>query len=504
MDSPTKQLLRRLKFLATEDHLTDAAGLGSLIELFDQSSLKQAFIACLPERTSHRSVGAYQMALTMLASFIHGHDCLEDLDHFRNDPSLIALFGSPTAAARTHGDFLRDFEPDHIVGLNRFLNTMARHIFSSFQVELPPEHRPQDLVIDIDSTSHVQTGDKMEGLAWNFKSEWGLESQVAFNQMGLCHGLQLRPGNSNSGTDCVPLLEQACEDGKKQIERRMRFQDYFRADSAYCRQEIIKKLLDLGLLFTITAHDGWTKWKSEIETLGLDWQPWIYSPEALKKAAARRRELPRIEVARFFWTPGWSEGDGSKLVFPIIVKRTWNLKQEEERKSAKQASLFHGDGFKEDDPWDYYAVVTNFNLDLSTTTDVDKPAVSGKTKYWKIQEVFEHHQKRGNAENFIREEKYGYDLKHFPCQKLRANHAYALLAMVAHNLLRWVAVLTKPEKPHYSKKLRKRFIHLPAKIVRHARQVYMKLMAHHLKEVLIVRERWGLNSKKSSPHYSSA
>lgn len=51
----------------------------------------------------------------------------------------------------------------------------------------------------------------------------------------------------------------------------------------------------------------------------------------------------------------------------------------------------------------------------------------------------EHHALRGNSENFIREEKYGYDLKHFPCQKLSANHAYGLFALIAHNFLRTIA-----------------------------------------------------------------
>ena len=31
-----------------------------------------------------------------------------------------------------------------------------------------------------------------------------------------------------------------------------------------------------------------------------------------------------------------------------------------------------------------------------------------------LQEIIEFHRKRGNSENFIREEKYNYDLKHFP------------------------------------------------------------------------------------------
>lgn len=132
------------------------------------------------------------------------------------------------------------------------------------------------------------------------------------------------------------------------------------------------------------------------------------------------------------------------------MKRTWNKDAEQE----EQVSLFYNDSFEHQDPWDYYAVVTNFQLDtaidrrdITTTSSEDE-----KQKFWSIQEVFEHHQKRGNSENFIKEEKYSYDLKHFPCLKLNANYAYGLLAMVAHNILRWVSVMTKPDKPHYSKK----------------------------------------------------
>ena len=59
-----------------------------------------------------------------MATFIYGYDCLEDLDQFRNDPKLTELFGNETAAARTRGDFLRDFESEHFVKLNQFLNRM--------------------------------------------------------------------------------------------------------------------------------------------------------------------------------------------------------------------------------------------------------------------------------------------------------------------------------------------------------------------------------------------
>jgi hypothetical protein len=107
-----------------------------------------------------------------------------------------------------------------------------------------------------------------------------------------------------------------------------------------------------------------------------------------------------------------------------------------------------------------------------------------------LQGVVEFHNKRGNAENFIREEKYGYDLKHFPCLALSANHAYGLLAQVAHNILRWVAIIERPHKPHFSKKLRRRFIFIPGKVINHARQLCVKIPERFYQEVMRLKQAW--------------
>jgi hypothetical protein len=81
-----------------------------------------------------------------------------------------------------------------------------------------------------------------------------------------------------------------------------------------------------------------------------------------------------------------------------------------------------------------------------------------------------HHQRRGNAKNFIREGKYGYDLKHFPFKKMLANHAYGLLGLIAHNFIRTIALLESPSKPQFSKAIRKKFVFIPGKIVWNANQ----------------------------------
>ena len=107
---------------------------------------------------------------------------------------------------------------------------------------------------------------------------------------------------------------------------------------------------------------------------------------------------------------------------------------------------------------------------------------------WTLQEVIKHHNKRGNAENFIREEKYGYDLKHFPCLELKANHAYGLLAMVAHNILRWAAIHENPSRPRFAKGFRNKFIFIPGKVVSHARMLVLKIPYYFYEEVNRLRQ----------------
>jgi hypothetical protein len=87
-------------------------------------------------------------------------------------------------------------------------------------------------------------------------------------------------------------------------------------------------------------------------------------------------------------------------------------------------------------------------------------------------------------------------LKHFPCQQLRANLAYAQLAMVAHNILRWVGLVQKPDKPHFSKKIRRRYIYIPGKIIQHARQLILKIPTRFYKEVMMLRSGLRFNPKE--------
>jgi hypothetical protein len=100
------------------------------------------------------------------------------------------------------------------------------------------------------------------------------------------------------------------------------------------------------------------------------------------------------------------------------------------------------------------------------------------------------HARRGSAENVIREHKYAFDLKHFPCKKLMANQVYGLFALIAHNHLRTVALLDNREHPLYTKRLRFKYIFHPGRIVTHARRQILKLATRVMKEAEDMMRAW--------------
>jgi hypothetical protein len=72
----------------TDENLTAGAGLGPLIDLFVASRQYEKLRACLPERKSNASYPTEQFALSPLSGFWYGHDSLDDLEEFDQDPGV--------------------------------------------------------------------------------------------------------------------------------------------------------------------------------------------------------------------------------------------------------------------------------------------------------------------------------------------------------------------------------------------------------------------------------
>lgn len=431
---------KKVKYEFTDEKLTPSAGLGPLIDAFMQSPQYEALRKIVPGLKSNASYDPMQFNMILMSGFWYGYDCLEDLEKFGRHPNITAQLES-LPSPRAIGDYLRIYEESHNDSLNNFLTSQALAARRNLAPGAP-------FVLDQDSTPHEQSGDKIEGAAWNYKGLWCLDSLDSVDDLGFYYGFKLRAGNTFSS--------QGAEEEIDRIFSYLKFEDkkHYRADSAFCNEGVVRMCLKHGAKFTITAHDN-IKWESKAQSI-TNWEPWAWSEEELKKAAKKQAKLPEIEAGSMIYQPSWSDN----LRFQIAVKRT-------KVKEGEQTSLFQQDG------WKYWGVLTNWDL-----------------FYHKPQEVIEFHSKRGNAENFLKEQKIAFDLKHFPCLKLNANRAYGYIGLIAYNFLRTIARIDEPNKPHFAKKLRQDFMYIPGKLLERSRQLIMRIPRAYEREVMLMRTGW--------------
>jgi hypothetical protein len=170
-----------VKFEKSSKALVGQAGLQSLLKILDTSELGLELAACLPEEGSNRATGNYKLGVLLIAGLLSGHDCIDDIEEFEDDELLISIFEGPLPTAKTMGNFLRRFEPEHIARLKLFLTKMGYTLRTHTQKV--HSHKGESYPhFKMDGTTHEQHGRQMEGCGWiktsDEKSVYGYASQL--------------------------------------------------------------------------------------------------------------------------------------------------------------------------------------------------------------------------------------------------------------------------------------------------------------------------------------
>ena len=77
---------------------------------------------------------------------------------------------------------------------------------------------------------------------------------------------------------------------------------------------------------------------------------------------------------------------------------------------------------------------------------------------------------------------------------VQVENSAAAAGLIAHNFLRFMALMDNREKPQFAKALRNRFICIPGKIIYGQSKVKLKIPQPFFKEVHSMLERWAANS----------
>ena len=274
------------------------------------------------------------------------------------------------------------------------------------------------MTIDIDSTICETHGYHKEGAAFGYTKRRGYHPLLATRaDTGEVLHIRFRKGSANTGRGAERFVRELIGRVRRAGatgELRLR------ADSGFWSHKVIKACRDHGVGYSITVRQV-----KAVKTAvaAIDDDAWMRIDYTLGGEA---------EVAECPY------GDGHRLV----VRRTRIL--------GTQAELFAN--------WRHHAFITDTTM---STVDADAD-----------------HRAHAVIELAIRDLKDGAGLEHCPSGRFHANGAWAVLATVAHNLLRWVHLLGSGiGGPVVAKTMRRKLLTLPGRFTRGGRRQQLHLPA---------------------------
>jgi hypothetical protein len=351
---------------------------------------------------------------TMLCGHFIGMDKLERLKLLQNDP-LIKEFDISVKEPETVSRFLGKFT---------FQTTqMFRNINFKVFKKLLSKSKLRSITIDIDS-SVINVEGHQEGAAKGYNPK-KLGNRCYNIQFAFCDELKayitgfMRSGNTYTANGAAEMIKEIVANIKTDDLEIM-----FRMDSGYFDEEIIEAIESTGCKYLIKGK--------VYPTLASQ----VTDASVLFVKGKEGRETTEIITKLNTW-------DKDRR---FVVSRV--LKPENDR---MQISLIEGDDYQ------YFFFVTNTELPS------EKVVIS--------------YEKRGNAENYIKEAKYDMAVGHLVLKSFWANEAVFQMMMLSYNLflLFKFDCLSISEYRQQIKTFRLKYVFLAGKITKTARYVIMKL-----------------------------
>lgn len=274
----------------------------------------------------------------------------------------------------------------------------------------------ESMTIDMDSTICEVSGKKKHGAAYGYSKVLGYHPLLATrSETGEVLHVRFRKGSASSGRGAERFVRELvgrCRRAGAAGSLTLR------ADSGFYSRHVVKACRDHEVAYSITApqNPGVKKAISGIDEG--TWTPIEYTDNGEA------------------WVAETGYGDGHRL----IVRRT--------RLAETQPALFP--------VFRYHAFITN-RVGDAVSLDAD-------------------HRRHAVVELAIRDLKEGSGLSHCPSGDFSANGAWAVLATLAHNLVRWVTKLGLGiDGPVAMKTVRRRYFAVPGRITRRARRRQLHL-----------------------------
>lgn len=441
----------RVRVGAPDPSLTSASGVVAVAELADRLGVVQALDEAIgPIKQRDRGLSAGELLLAVAQTQMLGGDFLSSLDRRRADTAGEALSAVPTPASTTAAGLAERFTGQQLVAIEDGVAEVLRRVM----VRLPDRRRRAlqtgAVTIDLDGTDVECYGSRKDGVAYSYKGVRAGRPHVAsWAEAGVVVAADLLAGDEDPRPGAAGLIADAVTTlGMVGVWAR----PVVRGDVGYFAAHIAWAAFKAGCDFSLGVTRNSAVWRA-LSTI----------PE---QAWVKAKRMRGAQVAVMAYCPaGWPPGTRCVVRRVKIDAEAISADpRSRRRRTIPKGQLALALEGISDHAYAYSFIITN--------RDVSTPTKAVELEAW--------HRMRTDIEDRIRDAKHGAALRHLPSGNRTVNTIWMWGALLAINLSAWLQELGGLDdgdgrhRAHLST-LRHRLLAVPARLVRHARRITLRL-----------------------------
>jgi hypothetical protein len=444
-------LAGRVRIGAPDASLTPAAGVVAVAEVVGRLGVSAALDDAVGSiKRRDRGLSAGQLLVAVAQAQMFGAQFWTGLDRRRADTAGEALSAVATPASTTAVGLAERFGPAHLAGIEEGIGEIACRVMGLLPATRRAVLCADGATIDLDGTDVECYGSKKDGIAYSYKGARAGRPHVAtWAEAGTVTAADLlagdedpRPGAGTLIGRSVATLRAAGVTARPKVRGDV---GYFAADIAWAAVEA-----DCDFSLGVTRNKA----------------AWRAAAAIPDDAWTKAKRMKGAQVAVCDYAPaGWPPA--TACVVRRVSVRAEDISTDpraRRRRTIPQGQLALAlDGLVE------HVYAYSF---IATNLDVSTPAKAVTVEAW--------HRMRTDIEDRIRDAKHGAALRHLPSGTRAANTIWMWGALLAVNLSAWLQELAGLDtgdgrgRAHLGT-LRHRLLTVPARLIRHAGQVTLRL-----------------------------
>jgi len=469
------RLRQRVRIGASDPSLTSVSGMAAVSELVGRLGMIRLLDAAIGSiKVRDRGYTGGELLVGVACAQLAGEDFLVGLDRQRSDVAGQLLGPVAGLCSTTAAGLARKFTE----GQWQAVESGIGNVHAAMLAALPAQRATrlcETVTIDLDTTDVEVYGRKKRGVAYNYQGQrCGRPHVATWAETATALAADLMAGNEDPRGHAAELLGRALA-ALPAPARGGRIR--LRADAGYFAGELARAAHLAEVEFAIGARRIAALWRILDGVNDGDWATAIGMDGAQVAVAQYCPDwwpvATRLLIRRVAWAPEQLSADARSR-----RRRTLHPAQQ----TLPIAELAEADTV-----YGYSFIVTN--LDVST------PEHAAAVEHW--------YRHRTAIENVFRDAKLGAALRHLPSGYPQVNKAWLWGGLLAVNIAGWLHHLTAiPGLDHrlaghgirdgqaMITTLRHRLLRVPARLVRHAGALHLRLPpGHYLLEEILARLR---------------